>query len=231
MKKHPGKWLAALGFAVGIASSLLALPAHAQLVAGRDYTRIEPAQTTDTPDKIEVIEFFSYACPHCNELNPKIQPWAKSLPPDVVFKRVPVGFNPFYSLMARLYYALEITGDLDRLDSALFSAIHEKGLRLVSDKAITEWAVSQGVDARKFSEAWNSFSVTSKTKRADQMVNNYRIQGVPAVTVDGRYLVGGRTLDEMLQLSSKVIDLRRGERAGKPTAAAKAPAAAAAARK
>lgn len=211
MKKYLGAWLSALT----VALCSFAPAAQAQLAPGRDYVVLDPAQPTDDASKIEVVEFFSYACPHCNDLNPMIQKWAAKLPRDVVFKRVPVSFNPFYVLMARLFYALETTGDLERLDAPLFAAIHEKGLKLVSDQSITEWAVSQGVDARKFSEAWNSFSVNSKTKRADQMTRNFRIQGVPAIAVDGRYLIGGKSQQEMLALTDKVIEKRRAERAKK----------------
>lgn len=217
MRKHLGTWLSALIAAL----CLLSLPTHAQPVAGRDYSVIEPTQPTDDPGRIEVVEFFSYACPHCNDLNPLIHKWAEKLPRDVVFKRVPVSFNPFYELMARLFYTLDTTGDLSRLDAAVFSAIHEKGLKLVSEKNITDWAVSQGVDARRFSEAWNSFTVNSKVKRADQAARNHRIQGVPAVAVDGRYLVGGKSLQELLTLTDQVIEMRRGERSGKAGATAK----------
>jgi thiol:disulfide interchange protein DsbA len=217
MRKYLGTWLSALIAAL----CLLSLPTHAQPVAGRDYSVIEPTQPTDDPGRIEVVEFFSYACPHCNDLNPLIHKWAEKLPRDVVFKRVPVSFNPFYELMARLFYTLDTTGDLARLDAAVFSAIHEKGLKLVSEKNITDWAVSQGVDARRFSEAWNSFTVNSKVKRADQAARNHRIQGVPAVAVDGRYLVGGKSLQELLTLTDQVIEMRRGERSGKAGATAK----------
>ncbi|MDR2788515.1 MAG: thiol:disulfide interchange protein DsbA/DsbL [Candidatus Accumulibacter sp.] len=214
MKKHLGIFLSALIAGFG----LLPPSALAQPVAGRDFTVIEPAQSTEDPDRIEIIEFFSYACPHCNDLNPLIQSWVKELPRDVLFMRVPVSFNPFYELMAKLFYTLDMTGDLPRLDSALFSAIHEKRLQLVSEKSIGEWAVSQGVDARRFSEAWNSFSVNSKMKRADQMARNHRIQGVPAIVVDGRYLVGGKDLNELLKLTGQVIEKRRKERSAKPAA-------------
>lgn len=208
MRRVFGAWM----FALAAVSCLVAPAAQAQLVAGRDYAVVDPAQPTDDPAKIEVVEFFSYACPHCNDLNPLIHKWAANLPSDVVFKRVPVSFNPFYELMAKLFYSLETTGDLARLDAPLFAAIHEKGLKLINEKSITDWASSQGVDAMKFSEAWRSFSVNSKTKRADQMARNFRIQGVPAIAVDGRYLIGGKSHPEMLALTDKVIEKRRAER-------------------
>ncbi|MDR3298662.1 MAG: DsbA family protein, partial [Candidatus Accumulibacter sp.] len=108
------------------------------------------------------------------------------------------------------------TGDQERLDAAVFSALHDKGLKLVSERSIAEWAVAEGVDSRRFSEAWNSFSIASRIKRADQMVRSYPIQGVPAIAVDGRYLVGGKNLQELLTLADQVIALRRTERNTQP---------------
>ncbi len=215
IKKHMTGWFAAIALTL----LALAMPAQAQLAAGRDYTAIEPAQMTDDPARIEVVEFFSYACPHCNDLNPHIGKWAARLPSDVVFKRVPVSFNsPFYQLMAKLYYTLEAIGDLSKLDSAVFNAIHEKGLKLIDDKSIREWATAQGVDAKKFSDAFNSFSVSSKVKRADQLAQSAKIRGVPALVVDGRYLVVGqevKTHADLLALTDKVIDKTRTERNAK----------------
>ena len=210
MVKHLKAYLAAMVIA------LLALPAQAQLVANRDYVVIEPAQLTDNPAKIEVIEFFNYACPHCADLHPNIMKWSAKLPADVAFKRVPVGFSATqYQLMARLYYALEAIGQLSRLDSAVFHALNEKGLKLIDDKSILEWVTAQDVDAKTFSDAYNSFGVISKTKRADQMAQASKIRGVPALVVDGRYLVTGqdiKTHADLLALANKVIDKTRTER-------------------
>ena len=193
----------------------LALPAQAELVIGRDYVVLNPVQPTDDPAKIEVIEFFSYGCPHCSDLNPSAMKWAAKLPADVAFKRIPVGFNnPFYQLMAKLYYALEAIGELQRLDSAAFDAIHNKGLRLIDDKSVLEWVSGQGVDAKKFSDAFKSFGVISKAKRADQMAQSSKIQGVPALLVDGRYLVVGKDVkshDGLLALTDQVIGKARAD--------------------
>ena len=210
MKKHLTGWLAA------IALALLSFAAQAQLAVGRDYALIDPAQPTDTPTKIEVTEFFSYACPHCADLEPYIVKWAAKLPADVVLKRVPVGFNnPFYQLMARFYYTLEAIGEGKRLDATVFSAIHEKGLKLIDDKSLMDWVTAQGVDAKTFSDAYSSFGVMSKVKRADQLAQAAKIRGVPALVVDGRYLVVGQDVKshaEMLALTDKIIDKRRAER-------------------
>ena len=211
MRKTLNLWLAAIALTL----FSLALPAQAELVVGRDYVVLNPVQPTDDPAKIEVIEFFSYGCPHCSDLNPAAMKWAAKLPADVAFKRIPVGFNnPFYQLMAKLYYALEAIGELPRLDSAAFDAIHNKGLRLIDDKSVLEWVSGQGVDAKKFSDAFKSFGVISKAKRADQMAQSSKIQGVPALLVDGRYLVVGKDVkshDGLLALTDQVIGKARAD--------------------
>jgi thiol:disulfide interchange protein DsbA len=218
MKKTLIGRLAAYTFAfVGLLA--LALPAQAQLAAGVDFAEIKPALQVDNPARIEVVEFFSYACPHCSDLNPLVRKWAAKLPADVAFKRVPVSFNsPFYQLMAKLFYTLDAIGEMERLDAAAFDAIHVKGLKLIDEKSVQEWAVSQGVDAKKFSDAFKSFSTDSNVKRADQLSRAAKIPGVPALVVDGRYLVVGKNVknhDELLALTDKVIDKARSERAAK----------------
>ncbi len=218
MKKSLIGRLAAYTFAL-VSLLVLALPAQAQLAAGVDFAEIKPPLQVDNPAKIEVVEFFSYACPHCNDLNPIVKKWAAKLPADVAFKRVPVSFNsPFYQLMAKLFYTLESLGEMEKLDAAAFDAIHVKGLKLIDEKSVQEWAVSQGVDAKKFSDAFKSFSVDSNVKRADQLSRSAKIPGVPALVVDGRYLVVGKNVknhDELLALTEKVIDKVRGERTAK----------------
>ena len=218
MKKSLIGRLAAYTFAL-VSLLALALPAQAQLAAGVDFAEIKPPLQVDDPAKIEVVEFFSYACPHCSDLNPLVRKWAAKLPADVAFKRVPVSFNsPFYQLMAKLFYTLESLGEMEKLDAAAFDAIHVKGLKLIDEKSVQEWAVSQGVDAKKFSDAFKSFSVDSNVKRADQLSRSAKIPGVPALVVDGRYLVVGKNVknhDELLALTDKVIDKARSERAAK----------------
>ena len=213
MKKHLTGWLAAVALA---ALSLIA-PAHAQqqLVVGRDYVEISPAQPTDNPAKIEVIEFMSYACPHCSDFNPYVIKWSAKLPADVDFKRVPVSFNPYYALMAKVFYALEAIGELQRLDAPLFDAIHVKGLKLIDDKSLIDWASGQGIDAKKFSDALKAFSVQSQTKQADSVTRAAKVPGVPAFVVDGRYLVNSERAAQhggVLALTDKVIAKVRAEK-------------------
>lgn len=197
------------------AALAIAAPALAQ-TAGKDYTLIEPAQPTDNPAKIEVIEFFSYGCPHCNEFNPMLHAWATKLPADVYFKKVPVTFGrAAWANIARLYYALEVTGDLPKLDAAVFKAIHEERVGLFDEKVMNEWLAKKGVDPKKFADAYNSFGVQSRVKRAEQMQQSYRVQGVPALVINGKYMVEGRDFNETLAIADKLIAKVRAEKGKK----------------
>ena len=201
---------------VTVAAALaISVPALAQ-TAGKDYTPVSPAQPTDDPAKIEVLEFFSYGCPHCSDFNPVVSAWAAKQPGDVVFKRVPITFGrAAWANLSKLYYSLEATGDLARLDGEVFKAIHNDRLNLFEEKAIFEWVGKKGVDQKKFTEAFTSFGVMSKVKRADQLAQAYKIQGVPAMAVDGKYLVGEMGFNEKLAVADKLIAKARSEKPGK----------------
>lgn len=195
----------------------LSLPATALAqTAGRDYTVLNPAQPTDNPGKIEVTEFFSYGCPHCSDFSPLLSLWAEKLPADVVLRKVPVSFGrAAWGNAARLFYALEVSGDLKRLDGDIFKAIHQQRTNLFDEKTIREWVAARGVNAKKFNEAFASFGVQSKVRRGDQMAQAHRIEGVPALIIDGRFQVGTLVFEQQLAVADKLIERVRAERSGK----------------
>ena len=207
MKRIVLGWFVVVAFLMSAVTST----AWSEPLVGKDYSIIDPALPRDDPAKIEVIEFFSYACPHCNDFNPSLMKWAGSLPADVTLRRVPVSFNPFYQLMAKVYYTLDAIGELPRLDAAMFDAIHNKGLRFVDEKSVRDWCASQGVDAKKFSDAFNSFGVDSKMKQANSLAQAAGIPGVPALVVGGKYVLQPHKFDEQLILASDLLDKVRGE--------------------
>lgn len=177
------------------AALLLAAPALAQQapVPGRDYFDLNPPQATDSPGKIEVTEFFWYRCPHCYALEPQLESWVKQLPKDVQFKRIPAIFNDDWAVDARIYYTMETMGLVERLFRPLFDAIHQQGgVRLRGDayaKWAADWLAKQGVDPKKWDETFRSFTVSTKVRRAGQLTQAYRFDGVPALAVQGRYVV------------------------------------------
>ncbi len=189
----------------------VALPAFAQA-----YTPITPPQPTEDAAKIEVLEFFSYGCPHCAEFNPVLAAWVAKQQGDVVVRKVPVTFGrAAWTGIAKLYYTLEVTGDLHRLEAEVFKAIHVERQNLFEEKALAEWAAKKGVDPKKFSETFNSFGVMSKVRRGDQMAQTYKIQGVPAIAVEGKFLVGGHDFNETLATADRLIAQALAEKAGK----------------
>ncbi len=155
-------------------------------VAKAKYIEINPAQPTE-PGKIEVLEFFSYGCTHCAVLEPLIEKWTKGLPANVVFKPVPIAFNTSMKPLQQLYYSLEAMNRLD-LHPKVFLAIHEDKKKLFSKSDVIAWVAAQGVDRAKFEAVFDSFGVTSKSVRADQLATAYKVQGTPSLGVGGRYL-------------------------------------------
>jgi thiol:disulfide interchange protein DsbA len=176
---------------------VVAFAASAQdaLVEGTDYVELKPPLAVDSPSKIEVMEFFWYRCPHCYALEPDLEAWVKRLPRDVEFKRVPGILNDDWAVDARVFYALEAMGEVERLHRSLFNAIHNPdsgATRLRGDvyaKWVAGWLAKQKVDMAKYDAALHSFSVESKLRRAAQLARSYRLDGVPTLTVQGRYLI------------------------------------------
>ncbi len=164
----------------------LSLSGAAFAQSANKYVNVNPPQATE-PDKIEVLEFFSYSCPHCAVVEPMIAEWKKTLPADVVLKAVPVAFNAAMKPLQELFYALEAVGRSD-LHPKVFNAIHQEKKRIFTKDAIVAWVASQGVDKTKFTAAMDSFGVKSKVQRADQLAKGYAIQGTPSLAVDGRFL-------------------------------------------
>ena len=180
--------------AVGVSAVLpsVVLAQGKPFQAGDDYLVVKPAAPVDAPaGKIEVVEFFWYSCPHCNELEPTLEAWIKRLPADVVMRRVPIAFQDSFIPQQRLYYALEAMGLVEKLHSKVFAAIHVERQRLDKDDAIVAWVVSQGVDKTKFMQQFNSFSVVTKSKKATLLQNAYSVEGVPALGVAGRFYTDG----------------------------------------
>lgn len=194
---------------------LCATQALAEPVAGKDYTVLNPAQPTHSSGgKIEVLEFFFYGCSHCFKLHPLMSAWEKKLPKDVELTFVPAIFNPTWEVSARAFYALETLGQRKQLHDDLFNAWNNN-IELVDEASITDFVTKHGVDRKKFSDAYNSFSMQSMVTRAKQMGQSYGIRGTPSLAVDGRYLISGQGPAETMQVLDALLDKVRKERARK----------------
>ncbi|HEU4623352.1 MAG TPA: thiol:disulfide interchange protein DsbA/DsbL [Steroidobacteraceae bacterium] len=202
---------------------LAAMPADQQLPAGQwkpgvNYVPLVPAQPTNVaPGKVEVVEVFWYACPHCYALEPFIQNYLKNKPEYVEFVRVPVMWGPVHRAHARLFYILESLGRHD-LHSKVFDTIHKESNMLVgNDDASTQkiqrdFAVAHGIKAEDFDKAWSSFSVNSNLQRAQQLTERYHVDGVPLIVVNGKYVTDVGKAGGPGQLLSLINDLAAAEK-------------------
>jgi thiol:disulfide interchange protein DsbA len=182
---------ALLSAGVGAAALLPHGPAFAQgaPVEGKDFTRVETPQPPGVPSgKVEVLEFFSYACPHCSAFEPVIEAWEKTLPADVVLRRVPVPFLMNADNFMHAYYALDTIGAVQPVQMKIFQAIHIERQRLDTGENIAAFVAKNGVDANKFLAAFKSFSVNTSVARAKKLMADYKIDSVPTLVVQGRWV-------------------------------------------
>ena len=159
----------------------------AQPVEGRDYVRLNTPAPVAAGGKIDIVEFFSYGCPHCFTFEPLLEQWAKKLPADVAFRRVPAAFNGPFEGYAKLFLALEAMGQAEALNRRIFNAIHVQRQRLDKDADIAGFVQANGGDGAKVIEAMKSFGVATKLKQSKQLFDAYKIDGVPTLGIHGRW--------------------------------------------
>lgn len=190
--------------------------AHAQgqsFKEGTDYLTLDkPAPTEVATGKIEIVEFFWYSCPHCNRFEPQLEEWAKKMPKDVVLRRAPIAFRPDFEPQQRLYFALEGMNKVEELHKKVFYAIHVEKQALNSLPLIADWIEKQGIDKAKFTEVYNSFPVATKTRKATLLQDAYKVDGVPALGVAGKYYTSGsvaQTMERALVVTDYLVGLVR----------------------
>ena len=154
------------------------------------YAMLQPPQPTEGGGKVEVIEFFWYGCPHCYHLEPSVNAWLKRAPKDVVFKRVPAVPSDAWAPMASIFYTLEAMGLLDKYHDKVFDAIHKDNENLGNKNVLDRWLTKNGIDPAKYHEMEKSFTVATKVARAKQMTQAYKVDSVPKIVVNGKYVTG-----------------------------------------
>ncbi len=205
-----------LALALGAAVACFAGSANAQLVEGKNYARLKVPVPVETGKKIEVIEFFSYGCPHCAELEQYLAPWRAKLPADVEFRRVPVFFQPAWVNLGKVYYTLDALGEESKLSPAVFAAIHGSNVQLANDKTFFDWAAGKGLDRKKVEDMYNSFTVNGKLSRAKQLAQTYSVQSVPTVVVDGKFVTASDKVGTHANLPAAIDELIAKARAERP---------------
>jgi protein dithiol oxidoreductase (disulfide-forming) len=181
---------------------------------GAEYISLDkPVATDAAAGQVEVIEFFWYSCPHCNAFEPKLEAWIKAQPKSVLIRRVPVAFRDSFVPQQRLFYALEAMGKVKDLHAKVFYAIHVEKQSLDRLETIGAWVAKQGVDKAKFEEHYNSFSVQTKARKATQLQDAFKVSGVPALGIAGRYYTDGTlagTMERALWVTDYLVAQSRG---------------------
>jgi len=196
--------------------SVLSGCAGTELVAGRDYAQIEPAQPVPGGGRIVVVEFFWYGCPHCSDMHPRLKAWAQRQSPDVALVYQPVIARDRWEGGARMHFALEALGEQKRLADALFEATQLEGLDLNDEAVMLDWAARQGLDRQRFTAAYRSPDVQRQVDEARGVAERYQLRGVPALVVDGRYLTSNAftgSADDTLAMVDRLVQKVREERA------------------
>lgn len=172
---------------VAVTGFLMTAPAQAAApTSGKEYQVLKAPQPV-APGKIEVTEFFWYGCPHCFDFEPELEAWVGKQGKDVVFKRVPVAFRDDLLPHTKIFYALEAIGKLDAMHTKVFNAIHVDRKRMLDPNEIADFMAKNGIDRKAFLDAYNSFSVTTNSQRANKIADAYKIDGVPTIVVQGKY--------------------------------------------
>jgi thiol:disulfide interchange protein DsbA len=185
-----------------------AIPVHGQNHAGRGYVEFQPRPTT-SEDRVEVLEFFWYACPHCNRLNPHLSKWKPGLPKEVAFRHVPAILDESWAPMAKLYYTLEALGEIPRLHGAVFAGIHIERADLAGKQGLEKWIARHRLNHEKFFAIYESFGTQLKVNAARRLAQKYRISGVPTLIVDGRFASSpaiARGNEELIDVLDHLID-------------------------
>jgi len=203
-----------------LACAWLAGAAQAQNVRARENVeyRLIAAQPVETGGRIEVIDFFWYGCPYCNDLQPALEAWIKSKPADVALRRVPVILRDSWAPHARIYYTLELLGEVERLHFEVYRGYHDEQLHMSRPDVMEQWAARHGIERKKWLDAYYSPEVDAKVARAQQITKRYDIQGTPSVVVDGRYLTSSvmtPTVSGVVVVVEDLIRLAREKRSAR----------------
>ena len=205
------QWIALVA---GLSLSTLAAAAP---VEGQDYQVLDaPVETSVDKGEIEVTEAFWYGCPHCYDLEGPLDAWVEELPEDVVFQRLPATMGDVWVRHATAFFAAKQLGILDEVHEDFFDAIHQDGRSLTEADDIADFFSDYGVSEEEAQKALTAFSVRSEVNKANSRMRDMRLMGVPALIVDGRYVVSPQSagsLENMPQIADALIDKVRSERA------------------
>lgn len=201
------------------AATLLVLAAASATVSAEpmedvDYVLVTP-QSVAVPGKIEVIEFFYYGCESCNRMEAGLQAWLKALPQEISFRRVPALRRTAWVPLARVYFALDRLGEIERLHSQVYKAVQDEGLNLGDSSELYRWGSRFGLERDKLAQVLDSDWIDAQVQRSRDATVAYGVRNTPSFVVDGRYMTSGAmvgSLEALLPIVDGLIDKARAVR-------------------
>ena len=182
--------LAGLAGAAALASLGLPNLAFAQggPVEGKDFEKLKTPVPMPANGKVEIVEFFWYGCPHCYHFEPTLEPWVAKLPADIRYRRVPAAFGALMETHQQIYYTWEVLDLVEKMHAKTFNRFHVEHKPINREADMLAFAQESGLDVAKVKTAWNSFSVQTKMRQAKQLSEDYNVDGVPEIGVQGRFV-------------------------------------------
>lgn len=178
--------------------------------AGKHYAVIDPPVATSTGDKIEVLEVFSYACPHCAHFQPYADKLKASLPKNAEFTLMPADFQPIWLVFARGFYTAKSMGLLDKTHQAMFDAIYRDHVPMQNIDQVADFYAENGADKQTFLSTAQSFVVEGQLEQIRRREMAYGVDSTPTLIVDGKYRISasseaGVGFDQMVEIAQYLV--------------------------
>ncbi|MDN6322940.1 MAG: thiol:disulfide interchange protein DsbA/DsbL [Halomonas sp.] len=196
---------------------LSAVVSAQDVVEGQHYEVLEsPVETHVEGGQIEVTEVFWFGCPHCYRLQTPVNEWYETLDDDVSVEHMPATMGGDWNTHATAFYAAESLGIEDELHADFFNTIHQEKQSLTEPDEIAAFFANYGVSEEEAKQALTDFSVRSSVNKANSRMREMKLMGVPALVIDGRYVVtpsSAGSLENMPLIADALIAQVRAERA------------------
>lgn len=174
---------------------------------GVEYRTLPTPQQADAK-KVEVIEFFDYACPHCYALDPSLHAWITKQGNNIIFKRVHISRTGTDLPQQKMFYTLESMGLMnDAMNTKIFTEMHVNRNRMNRDEMVFDFIAKQGVDRQKFIDTYRGFGVQGQVRKATAMMDTYGVDSWPMFAIDGKYVTSPAMSDEATKAATTEAQL------------------------
>ncbi|CAN7278694.1 thiol:disulfide interchange protein DsbA/DsbL [Duganella sp. LjRoot269] len=164
---------------------------------GVEYKTLAAPQPVDTGKKVEVLEFFDYACPHCFAFDPSLTAWVKKQGDAIVFKRMHISRSGTDLPQEKMFFTLSAMGLLnDAMHSKIFNEMHVNRNRMNRDELVFDFIAKQGIDKQKFIDTYRGFGVAGSVRKSISMMDAYGVDSWPMIAIDGKYVTSPTMANE-----------------------------------